>query len=195
MSSLSRKIVEQSIIANAPYIRDCLSKYSQKKIETRILIVGRGRSGKDTVAEYLSQRLGLLYNGSTSYSVLPLIAYSLNMAADECYSRRHENRMYWFDYCNLLRDIDPHVLIKLTLSFSDMLVGTRSVIEFVHALKLFNPQTVIWVERDVPDDPTLEFDRVQAGALSVCNNSNFITVDNNNLTIDLFNTLDEMFGL
>ena len=155
-----------AISHNRGYIDHCYEMAeSAKNLEYRICIVGHGRSGKDTAAAILAEQLGYKINGSTSYGVIPLVTYALTgrtdiTAQNACYGERHNNRMYWYDFCNLLRRVDPLLLLKLTLAQTDMIVGTRSKEEFCNSLDYFKPLNVLWMERrGIPVDPTLEYDR------------------------------------
>ena len=159
--------VIDAIAHNMNYIRSAYdtADYHNESLEHRIMVVGHGRHGKDTVAEILATELKLRLQGSTSYAVIPLLSYALEGTTtiddqELCYAGRHDNRKYWYDFCNMLRVIDPLMLIKLVLSRSDIIIGTRSKIEFTAALDYFKPFNVIWVQRrGFPDDPTMDYSR------------------------------------
>ncbi|MDE1971332.1 MAG: hypothetical protein KGI50_07200, partial [Patescibacteria group bacterium] len=119
---MSQKIIDiydvvLSVAANIDYIKKQFVDFelSNHSLSTRILIVGHGRSGKDESALYLGRRLGLRYTGSTSLAVRPLLAHAIYgkndlLTQEHCYAHRHEDREYWYEYCNLLRRIDPLML-------------------------------------------------------------------------------------
>ncbi|MDE2438782.1 MAG: hypothetical protein KGN01_05330 [Patescibacteria group bacterium] len=202
---MSQKIIDiydvvLSVAANIDYIKKQFVDFelSNHSLSTRILIVGHGRSGKDESALYLGRRLGLRYTGSTSLAVRPLLAHAIYgkndlLTQEHCYAHRHEDREYWYEYCNLLRRIDPLMLIKLCLSFSDILVGTRSFEELNNAVKVQRPTHILWLERSVPIDPTLEFrydDLLQYARMA-----NVIRVDNTGSIEELYNNLDILFPI
>ena len=214
--------VVEAISANIDYVREKFKEYEEvrRMINPRILIVGPGRCGKDTACEYLSKKLVYKFGGSTSWSVAPIMACLLwqtggnqtpegqpnvpwrdlsdsekKNLTDYYYSKRHEHRKYWYDYCNMLRRIDPFLLLKLTIGQSWILAGTRSYEELDNAIKLFDPQLVVWPDRDVPEDPTLEFTFGD-----VCNyktpERSIIMVDNAGDLESFQNNLDQlMIGL
>lgn len=156
----------EAVSHNLGYIKHCYTTcHEALNREYRVMFVGHGRSGKDTAAGILGELLGYRGVGSTSYGVIPLVTFALTGRTDiatqnACYADRHNNRPYWFDFCNLLRRIDPLMLLKLTLATTDFVIGTRSKAEFDHAIEFYKPTNVFWMERrGIPHDPTLEFDR------------------------------------
>ena len=148
----------------APLIEEMLARYELN----RELIVaagfpviafcGHGRSGKDLAAKWLSSTYGVRYVGSVSYAVSPLIAVSLGVSREEAFENPHDDRMYWFEWCNALRRDDPSLLVKLTLAENDMVAGIRGDVE-LHACKSQGVvDLVIWVDNPrVEIDPTVEF--------------------------------------
>ncbi len=155
-----------AVAANIDYIDSCFAVAERHKLLTyRISICGYGRAGKDTVASLLANQFGYKYGGSTSFGINPLICSALFGVNDQetqkkCYETRHANRLFWYDFCNLLRRIDPLMLIKLNLVNSDFIIGTRSREEFVNSLDYFKPHNVLWITRKgTPDDPTLDYSR------------------------------------
>jgi hypothetical protein len=191
-----------SIAHNIHYITDAYNKALIKlQLPKRYVVVGHGRSGKDTVASMLCQKLRYNYGGSTSSGTLPLVCYSLYGRTDiptqqYCYDTRHQNRAYWYDFCNLLRIIDPLMLLKLTLSQTDVIVGTRSEEEFVNSLDYFKPTHVVWVDRkNIPPDPTLEFNFAFCMQESVLRGVRCTSVGNNDTLDVLSQQIDTLIGL
>lgn len=72
-----------------------------------IAIVGHGRSGKDTAAEWLAEHTVLRFAGGCSFAARHYMAQRLGLSPDESYARRHENRDKWFQYLNEFREGDP----------------------------------------------------------------------------------------
>lgn len=147
------------------YIRKLLENYElrhQRRKEQNIQVVnfvGHGRTGKDEAAKMFAARTHADYQGATSLVVNPMIAWSLGLSEDESYNRRHENRNFWYLWCNEFRKSDPSLLARLLLGSGDICVGTRSQIELAAALKEGVVDVLVWVSREgVPPDPTLEFD-------------------------------------
>jgi len=130
-------------------------------IPEHILLVGPSRSGKDSLALTLLYSTNLRYNGTSSLAMAPVVKDIWNLfcndglSLEEFYRKRHENRMFWFDTCNLIRDINPYTIPSVTLVDSDLLVGIRSLKELQLAGQY--AKLVLYVDAPVPVDPTLEF--------------------------------------
>jgi len=148
----------------APLIEEMLARYESNRVRIAeagfpiIAFCGHGRSGKDLAAKWLSGTYGVRYVGSVSHAVSPLIAESLGMSREEAFESRHDDRMYWFEWCNALRRDDPALLVKLTLAENDMVAGIRGDVE-LHACKAQGViDLAIWVDNPrVEKDPTVEF--------------------------------------
>lgn len=197
-SKLNNYVVALSVAHNINYIETRFAMFERSAtLEKRIIVCGHGRSGKDTASQILAKRLGYRFSGSTSQAVLPLITYSIYGYIDQetladCYEQRHVNRGYWFDYCNMLRTIDPFMLLKLSLSYSDILSGTRSCEELANGVALFNPTHVLWIHRDVPKDPTLEYDRDFACDLVSVTSTQFVDIYNDGSLLELTDQLESI---
>lgn len=125
----------------------------------KIAILGHGRSGKDTAADFLDDHTPLVYAGSTSEFLAPYVAERLGIGKDEAFRRRHESdamRTFWYDLGNELRRDDPLVLVRQVLAAGDMVVGLRDA-EEVARLPEVGVDLRIWIHRDVPADPTCKF--------------------------------------
>jgi len=101
--------------------------------------------------------LVLKYAGSLSKIACPLIAADLKISVKEAWESRHQNRKFWFEWCNNYREGDPLRLINESIKIADMAVGIRDREEIVAANTVLD--LIIWVDRDVPKDPTVMFDR------------------------------------
>lgn len=123
----------------------------------KLAIVGMGRSGKDTAAEFLSARTGLRYAGSMSWAALPYMAARLGVCEQTAWERRHEQRLLWRAWLDEFRAEDPLRLVRLCLAKADIVTGLRSCREFTLAWKQELFDEVMWIERAVPRDETLEF--------------------------------------
>jgi hypothetical protein len=118
----------------------------------KLLIIGHGRHGKDTVAEYLSAMFGLTFKSSSMHCaenvVYPALKDKYNYkSAEDCFNDRSNHRAEWYnlisDYCK-----DDLALIgREIFEASDIYCGLRNKREF-HAIK--NNGLVdytIWVDR------------------------------------------------
>jgi hypothetical protein len=128
----------------------------------KLLIIGMGRSGKDTAGEWFGKHTILRYAGSSSNNVCPLIAKELGISEKEAWETRHENRMFWYNFANGLRKDDPNALTRLCLEKGDLVIGLRDKFEVESAQRDGYVDLTIWIERDVPKDPTVTFDKSAA---------------------------------
>ena len=149
-------------------VRD-LVRMLEKEVERdyypgpRILIVGYGRHGKDEAAATLHKRGNLRYAGSMSWQALPFIARELDEPEQLCWEKRHDNRQFWYEYCNKLRAQDPLFLVRRALKVGNVVAGVRDKVELaaMKAEKTFD--SILWVDRPgFPTDPTVTFSRDDA---------------------------------
>ncbi|AUR85609.1 hypothetical protein NVP1077O_31 [Vibrio phage 1.077.O._10N.261.45.A10] len=134
----------------------------------KILILGHGRHGKDTVAEILEGMLSFKFV-SSSYACLQVIKPVL-MAAnaqygyddwtdEQIYDDRIHHRELWKEAITLVNTPDKAHLTKLVLEQADMYVGMRRNQEFLASKDLFD--LVIWVDafERIPDaDPSMDIE-------------------------------------
>lgn len=137
----------------------------------KILIVGYGRHGKDSVAEILRDEFGLSFISSSLFAaervMMPYfdsIGVHYDTAGD-CYDDRHtgENRALWHKQIMAYNSPDKRRLAREILAETDMYVGMRSEEEFAAARDLFDH--IVWVDaskRGIPPEPkssmTIEYD-------------------------------------
>ena len=128
----------------------------------KLLILGHGRHGKDTVAEYLRDAHGVSFVSSSLFLaetvVRPaLVAHGLVYdTLDACYADRVNHRELWRDIIADHNGEDPARLAKAVLAVSDCYVGMRTDREYLAARPLFD--VVLWVDasaRGLPSDPSL----------------------------------------
>lgn len=124
----------------------------------KIAIIGPSGSGKGFIASRLSGISRLRYWGSTSWAILPHAARELGVNEVTAWATRHEHRETWRRIGDELRAHDPAALARITLTEGDISDGIRSRSEFLAARDLNLFRLTIWVQRDVPEDPTLELD-------------------------------------
>lgn len=124
----------------------------------KMLIVGHGRCGKDTMGEWLGRHSTLKYGGTTSLYLCPYVAAKQGLTPEEAYPIRHQHRQLWFDTGNELRNNDPGCLIRDALANGPVIAGVRDAVEITYACQERSVDHIVWVERDVEPDPTLKFD-------------------------------------
>lgn len=121
-------------------------------------IMGVGRSGKDTAAEWLVEHTNLKYRGSTSIIISEEIARRENITFEEAHSQRHERREYWRMVGDEMRIHDSAALAREVLKDSNLIVGIRSYLEMEKIKQERLCDIIIWISRlDVAVDPTIEF--------------------------------------
>ncbi len=152
---------QQARLVHKEFIDATLERYERRKQGGLPDIVpmfgGHGRSGKDEAALAL-KTMGWKFETSMSQVCLPLIALDRKESEEVAFRERHEHRHFWRGWYDGLRDVDPTVLVRMTLASNDMLVGIRSKKEFLacREAELFN--LAVWVNRPgIPVDPTLEY--------------------------------------
>lgn len=134
----------------------------------KLLIIGHGRHGKDTVAEGLVERMPTLSFMSSSMFVAQTVVrkdledIGINyLDLEDCYEDRVNHREFWRDsiarYCN-----PPERMAQEILSDHDIYVGMRTRREFYASRHLFDE--VIWVDRSkiLPMERSCELTRWDA---------------------------------
>jgi group I intron endonuclease len=146
--------------------------YDKTKYKMKILILGHARHGKDTLAELIGKKTGLLHKSSSLAAAEIFIFDKLKnkysySSLSECFEDRVNHRKEWFDLIREYNKEDNLRLVKKILKESDIYVGLRSYEELLASKKqkIFNLIVGIF-------DPTKE------------------TEDKNSFDIDLFNECD-----
>lgn len=118
----------------------------------RLLIIGHGRHGKDTVCEILRDNHGYSFESSSKFCSKLFIydmlkdKYGYN-SEEECYADRHNYRQEWYDAICDYNKKDAARLGRRMLDEYDIYCGLRNKKEF-HAMKntgVFD--YAIWVDR------------------------------------------------
>jgi hypothetical protein len=127
----------------------------------KLFIIGHGRHGKDTVAEFIRDKYGLTFESSSKFCaehvVRPWLA-KIGIEYDsleECYDDRHTYRVEWYHAIMEFNEDDPSRLSREIFNTYDMYVGIRSRVEFL-AAKQYSDLS-IWVDafqRHPEPDPT-----------------------------------------
>jgi len=107
----------------------------------KVLIIGHGRHGKDTVAELLQEMHGLRFRSSSRFCAEQIVFPWLSdryRTAEECFADRHNAREMWRDIIANYNAPSPARLAKEILQESDVYVGMRAFTEFTAAKPLFD---------------------------------------------------------
>ena len=128
-----------------------------------ILILGHGRHGKDTAAEYLESQFGLSFN-SSSWEVATLF-YKAN--ADlygyrnitECYNDRSNKRPEWHKFIVDYNTPDKTRLARRIFDKSNVYVGMRCNKEYRASFTAGLFDQVLWIDASerLPLEPASSF--------------------------------------
>lgn len=131
------------------------------KRRLKLMIVGHGRHGKDTVAQILADELGLTFCSSSYFCAKAFIYDALKnvfgyRSIAECYEARNRNqrmRDLWHTLICAYNKDDPARLSREILSEYDIYVGIRSDEEFATAEEEGLFDLSIWVDASRRLDP------------------------------------------
>lgn len=118
----------------------------------KLLIIGHGRHGKDTVCEILQKHYGYRFRSSSDFCaehlMFPLLKEKHNYKNfKECFNDRHNHRDEWYNAISNYCKDDQTRLGKEIFKENDIYCGLRNKAEF-HAMRnihLFD--YAIWVDR------------------------------------------------
>jgi len=123
-----------------------------KRRNPKILLVGHGRHGKDTVAELIQLYYGFSFQSSSEFAaeevVYPVLKDKYGYKNPrECFEDRHKHRAEWYNLISEYCKEDPTRLGRNIFKSSDIYCGLRNKREF-HALRNGGYFDVsIWVDR------------------------------------------------
>ena len=144
----------------------------------KIMLIGHGRHGKDTVAELLRDNHGYkLLPASWTFAEEFMREYMGYATTQECFDDRVNYRDLWGDKIADYNTPNPAALATRVMQESDLYVGCRRMREFYAAAPMFDH--VVWVDRGMhlPAEPvsSMELGSVDAD----------IIIDNNGTLDDL----------
>jgi len=118
----------------------------------KILIIGYGRHGKDTVAEYLRDKYGLTFKSSSMHcaenAVFPALKDMYGYkTVEECFADRSNHRKEWYDLISKYCEKDPSRIGREIFEVSDMYCGLRNKREFHSIRNNGIVDVVVWVDR------------------------------------------------
>ncbi len=154
----------------------------------KLLIIGHGRHGKDTVCEILKDTYGFSFESSSQFCSKLFIYDQLKekygyASEEECYADRHNHRAEWYDAICAYNVPDAARLGREIFAAHDIYCGLRNKREFfaMKNTKVFD--FAIWVDRS--DHLPLE----SKDSMSLEHWMADFTIDNNGSLNDLvFNT-------
>jgi hypothetical protein len=121
-------------------------------MKLKLLVIGHGRHGKDTVCEILSDKYGYSFESSSRFCS-KLFIY--NMLKDkygyadeeECYADRHNHRAEWYDAICNYNVPDAARLGREIFRAHDIYCGLRNKREFFAMKNTGVFDKAIWVDR------------------------------------------------
>lgn len=132
-----------------------MNKQNQKRESTKklkLMIVGYGRHGKDTVCDIISTKYGYTFQSSSMFCAELFIYNTLKEkygynSVEECYADRPNHRSEWYNLISSYNAEDPTLLGRELYSKYDMYCGLRNSTEF-HGLRNCGAfDYSIWVDR------------------------------------------------
>jgi hypothetical protein len=154
----------------------------------KLLVIGHGRHGKDTVCEILRDNYGFQFQSSSEFCARRFIYSKLKdkyryTSYEECYADRHNHRSEWFDMIHEYCRDDYARLGRDIFAVYDIYCGLRNRAEF-HAMKntgVFD--YCIWVDRSdhLPMEPRASMNLEIWMADYVIDNNSTLEVLNRNV--------------
>lgn len=124
----------------------------------RLLLCGPSQCGKDTAAEFLRDAFGYLFRGSSSqYLRQRMVAAGYDAELLAGYRHRPEVRDQIYQFGKQLRETRVAALVGDVSRENELFVGFRELgeVQFMQRYQLVD--LTLWIDRDVPPDPTLEY--------------------------------------
>lgn len=162
--ALAAREAHRGYVASLEAAYRTMSVFRRQQGTPVLCVVGMGRAGKDTAAEFLHKEFGLAAPKSSSLNAKPLVAHMAGARTpaqiEEVYAERHQHRPFWIEACNALRADDLTTLARWCLGVCDHVVGIRGDTEFAAVVAAGMVDLTVWIDNDrVPADPTVEFMR------------------------------------
>jgi hypothetical protein len=157
----------------------------------KILILGQGRHGKDTVSEILRDKYSINFM-SSSWACAEVLKPVLDIingvkSEEDHFNERHSYRELWMRLISLYNSYDKTALTKHILSKTDVYVGMRSYSEFASCVseRLFDYILYVDASKRVDyRDPTAEIGY---------DPQLMIKIDNNGTLEELTNYVSEVY--
>jgi dephospho-CoA kinase len=160
-------------------------------MKKKLLVIGHGRHGKDTVCEMLRDKYGYSFESSSQFCSKLFIYNQLKSKygytnEEQCYADRHNHRAEWYDAICAYNYPDAARLGREIFKEHDIYCGLRNKREFF-AMKNTNVfDYAIWVDRSdhLPEEDSSSMSLKQWMA--------DFTIDNNGSKEELYFNLDQL---
>jgi hypothetical protein len=121
-------------------------------LKPKLLIIGHGRHGKDTVCEMLRDNHGFNFQSSSKFCSEKFIYEKLkdkyNYSSElECYNDRHNHREEWYNLICEYNVPDPARLGKEIFQEYDIYCGLRNAAEYYAMFDKYIFDCAVWVDR------------------------------------------------
>ena len=118
----------------------------------KLLVIGHGRHGKDTVCEMLRDHYGYTFESSSKFCSLQFIYNDLKdkygyANEEECYADRHNHRAEWYNAICDYNVPDAATLGREMFAEYDIYCGLRNKREYYAMKNTGVFDKVIWVDR------------------------------------------------
>jgi dephospho-CoA kinase len=160
-------------------------------MKKKLLVIGHGRHGKDTVCEILRDEYGYTFESSSQFCSKLFIYNNLKSKygytrEEECYADRHNHRAEWYDDICDYNVPDAATLGREMFSSFDIYCGLRNKREFFAMQNTGVFDYAIWVDRS--DHLPLE----SKDSMSLEQWMADFTIDNNGTLEDLKFNVDQL---
>jgi hypothetical protein len=158
----------------------------------KFLIIGHGRHGKDTVADYMCDKFKLTASSSSLFAAEKVVYPDMSedyKNADECFEDRHNHRKRWFDLISAYNTPDGTRLAREMMETHDIYVGMRNKRELdaCREQKMFD--VVVWVDASKRHPPE------SVDSCTVTAQDADVVIDNNGSLQELFKNVDNALFL
>jgi len=118
----------------------------------KLLIIGHGRHGKDTVCDIIKKHYGYSFESSSRFCcnlfIYQKLKYKYNYTdKDHCYTDRHKHRQEWYNAICEYNTPDASKLGKQIFKEHDIYCGLRNKREFYAMRNTGVFDYAIWVDR------------------------------------------------
>lgn len=117
----------------------------------KLLILGHGRHGKDTVAEILNEKFGMTFQSSSQAASGIFLYEKLKNkfgyeTPEECYTDRHNHRALWHKEISEYNTPDKSKLAQGIMKDNDIYVGMRCSEELKACMEKGLFDYIVWVD-------------------------------------------------
>jgi len=157
----------------------------------KLLVIGHGRHGKDTVCEYLRDKYNFTFESSSKFCSKLFIFEMLKdkygyKDEEECYNDRHNHRAEWYNaICEYNKD-DAARLGKAIFAEHSIYCGLRNKLEYFEMAKQNVFDFVIWVDR------SKHLPLESKDSMSLAEHIADFVIDNNGSLEELYSAVDEV---